>query len=170
MMLVSCRLYLGVMLKLLQSLIFIAVMAWVFHAAGNFFDPEHSKSYMLIGVAITVFALLLMFVEWQQRTRNLAIFVSTFSVPLIFGGFLASYTWVWIFLFILNIPVYLFVGKRFFEIESDFIFSLSNAFNGDPPSPMSPEEVEAGWKGQFYLICCAAMVTTEYKLITYLFF
>ena len=90
----------------------------------------------------------------------------TFIFAFGFSATVADNSGVYVFLSVLNIPLYLYLGKHFFYDHSDMIESVDNAIGGDNTQsiPYTDEESWRSIKGKAYLISCLAFVTCQYKL------
>ncbi len=82
-------------------------------------------------------------------------------------SFLAENTILWIILLLLNIPVYFVIAKTFFQNSKDLFFSLDNLFHSETIRA-TEEESWAGYHGWVFIALCLAVVTAEYKLISWL--
>ncbi len=82
-------------------------------------------------------------------------------------AFLAQNTVLWILLLALNVPIYLVFAKIFFSTFDEMKWSLGNLLHSDSIKA-TPDEEWAGYHGWVFLAVCLAVVTAEYKLISWL--
>ena len=105
---------------------------------------------------------------FNSKVNSFVIFISSFFI----AASISSYPKIYIILSLLNVPIYLYVGKRYFCNTDDLIDSLDNSVNGDDISgpTCTDEESWQSIKGQFYILTCLAFVTCEYKLWVSVFY
>jgi len=78
---------------------------------------------------------------------------------------------IFVVLGIVNIPVYVFIGKRLFEDWMELCKGIKNCFTPEIVAPEETvEELVARFKLLFLVILCVAIVIGEYILIIKLFF
>ncbi len=82
-------------------------------------------------------------------------------------AFLAQNTVLWVLLLGLNIPIYLMFAKAYFSSFDEMKWSLDNLLQTDSIKA-TPDEEWAGYRGWVFVAVCLAVVTAEYKLITWL--
>ncbi len=81
--------------------------------------------------------------------------------------FLADNPLLWLGLAVINLPLHLLIARIFYSTREELLFSLNNVFNGEFMW-RTHEENEAGVIGIIYLLGCCAIVTAEYKLISFI--
>ena len=88
------------------------------------------------------------------------------TIVVVATSFLAKNTILWIILLLLNIPVYFVFAKKFLQNSKDMNFSLDNLFHSETIRA-TEDESWAGYYGWVFIALCLAVVTTEYKLISW---
>ena len=89
-------------------------------------------------------------------------------IPIIVGtSYLAEHTTLWLTLLALNAPVYWIVANTLYSNTDELLWSIENIFgDGDD----SEDGLFAGLYGWFYLGGCLAVVTAQYKLLSWLLY
>ncbi len=82
------------------------------------------------------------------------------------SSYLAQNTILWIALLLLNVPIYLGFARVFFSGSEDAKWSLGNLLHSDSIKA-TEDETWAGYRGWVYIAVCLAIVTAEYKAISW---
>lgn len=152
------------------ALSFKASLAIVFITAAIFyyfeFTGETDSSAVMGGILGTI---TVVFIKLSEKTMDLLAALIPCAMVVITGCLYLSHEWLWLGLWVLNVPACIRLARYFFEFPEDFVFSLSNIIDDDTCWPKTDEEAEAGFKGILYVASCVSLVLLEYKLITFFF-
>ncbi len=81
--------------------------------------------------------------------------------------FLVDHQLIWSAILLVNIPTYWVFARMFFQSSEDCLWSLSNLFHGESMIA-TEDETWAGYRGWLLVGISLAIVTAEYKLVTWL--
>ena len=94
--------------------------------------------------------------------------VISITILVLATSYLAENRVLWVMLLLLNFPIYRSFAGILFRDSEHMKWSLQNILHSDSIRS-TDDEVWAGYYGWLFIALCLAVVTAEYKIISWLF-